>query len=357
MTTHAVDEADVQAFGGHLLTVLNNASLALMTSIGHQTGLFDTMAGLPPATSGQIAAAAGLNERYVREWLGAMTTGRIVTYDPHDRTYLLPATHAASLTRAAGPQNLAVLMQTIPMVAIVEAEIVECFRTGGGVPYAAFPTMQRRTAELTGAIFDATLVRTTLPLVPGLTDRLQAGIDVADVGCGCGHAINVMAAAFANSRFTGYDFSVEGIATARAEAERLGLANARFLVQDVAALDVSRQYDLITVFDAIHDQAQPARVLRAIAAALRSGGTFLMVDVAASSDIGENLDHPIGPFGYTVSCMHCMTVSLAQNGEGLGAMWGEQKARQMLAEAGFRQVEVKQVPGDVINNYYIARAP
>ena len=114
-------------------------------------------------------------------------------------------------------------------------------------------------------------------------------------------------------------------------------------------------YDLITAFDAIHDQAQPAQVLAAIARALRPGGTFLMVDIAASSNLAENGEHPLGSYLYTVSCMHCMTVSLAQGGAGLGTMWGEQVALRMLAEAGFSQVEVRRVPGDIINSYYIAR--
>lgn len=176
-----------------------------------------------------------------------------------------------------------------------------------------------------------------------------------DVGCGRGHAINLMAQAFPNSQFLGLDFSQEGIATGQAEAARLGLSNAHFAVQDVALLDSHRQYDLITAFDAIHDQAHPASVLQGIATALHPNGVFLMVDIAASSKVGENLDHMLGPFLYTVSCMHCMTVSLAYGGEGLGTMWGEQKARQMLADAGFTEVMVQQVPGDLFNNYFIAR--
>jgi len=185
-------------------------------------------------------------------------------------------------------------------------------------------------------------------------ERFQAGIDVADIGCGSGHAINVMAQAFPNSRFVGYDFSEEGIATAQAEAKRLGLINARFEVQDVSRLDTPNNYDLITAFDTIHDQARPTQVLKAIERALRPQGIFLMVDIAASSHLDENMDHPLAPFLYTISCNHCMTVSLALNGEGLGTVWGEQKACQMLNEVGFTQLEVKHVEGDIFNNYYIA---
>jgi ubiquinone/menaquinone biosynthesis C-methylase UbiE len=177
---------------------------------------------------------------------------------------------------------------------------------------------------------------------------------VADIGCGSGHAINLMAQAFPHSRFVGYDISDEGIAAAQAEAKRLGVSNTRFEVQDVSHLETPGRYDLVTAFDAIHDQARPTQVLAAIAKALRSGGMFLMVDFAASSHLEENLDHPLAPFLYTISCNHCLTVSLAANGEGLGTMWGEQKARQMLGAAGFTQLQVMQVEGDIFNNYFIA---
>ena len=355
MTTQELDAAKAEAFAGRMGEVMNGASLALMASIGHQTGLFDTMADLPPSTSQQIAEAAGLNERYVREWLGAMTTGGVVEYDGAGATYSLPPEHAASLTRAAGPDNIARWMQFIPFLALVEDGIIESFRNGGGVPYGAFPKFTKLTAETSAQVFNATLIDVTLPLVPGLVDQLKAGIDVADVGCGSGHAINLMAQAFPNSRFIGYDFSDEGIAAGRAEAAALGLSNAEFEVKDAATLDGARQFDLITVFDAVHDQARPADMLTGIAAALKPGGTFLCVDVAASSDVAENIEHPLGPFLYAISTMHCMTVSLALDGEGLGTVWGEQKARQMLADAGFNDVQVERVEGDIINNYYIAR--
>ncbi|MEE9324761.1 MAG: class I SAM-dependent methyltransferase [Dehalococcoidia bacterium] len=354
MTTE-LDQEKTEAFAGQILDIYNGASLALMISIGHQTGLFDTMAGLPPSTSQQIAEAAGLNERYVREWLGAMVTGRIVDYDPDGERYALPPEHAAWLTRAAGINSMASMAQFFALMGNVEEEIIECFHKGGGVPYSSFPRFQQLMAEDSGTVHDAALIETILPLVPGLVEGLRSGIDVADVGCGQGHAINLMAKAFPNSRFTGYDFSEEGIATGRAEAGEMGLPNARFEIKDVARLEASGQYDLITAFDAIHDQAQPTKVLNGIANALRPEGTFLMVDIAASSNVEENLDHPMGPFMYVSSVMHCMTVSLALRGEGLGTMWGEQKARQMLADAGFAQADIKQVPGDISNNYFIAR--
>jgi len=354
MGDNELDQAKSDAFAGHMVGLLNNAALALMISVGHRVGLFDAMSKLQPATSEQIATAAGLNERYVREWLCAMVTGKIVVHQPADETFALPAEHAAWLTRAAGTNNLALQAQYIPLLAQVEDRIIECFRRGGGVPYSAYPRFQRLMAEESGAVHDASLVNKILPLVPGLVARLQAGLDVADVGCGSGHAVNLMARAFPNSRFLGLDLSEEGILAGRSEAQQMALSNARFEVRDVTRLGARSQYDFVTAFDAIHDQAKPYEVLRGIAEALRPGGAFLMVDIAASSKLGDNLDHTLAPLLYTVSCLHCMTVSLAQGGEGLGAMWGQQKARQMLGEAGFTHVDVAQVEGDLFNCYYVA---
>jgi SAM-dependent methyltransferase len=227
------------------------------------------------------------------------------------------------------------------------------FPKGGAVPYTAYPRFQALQAEESAMVHDVALIEDILPLVPGLTERLQAGRDVADIGCGRGHAINLMAKAFPQSRFVGYDFSEAGIAAGKEEAQRLNLTNARFETLDVAAGSAAGQYNFVTAFDSIHDQAQPSRVLKNIATALRRGGTFLVVDIAASTDLHENVEHPLAPMLYAVSVMHCMTVSLAYGGEGLGTMWGEQTARQYLADAGFHADRGK-TGGDFINNYYIA---
>ena len=354
MTAQQFDQSKADAFANRMLGILNDAGLAVMASIGHRTGLFDTMASLPPSTSEQISRAAGLQERYVREWLGAMVTGRIVNYAPDTGTYSFPPEHAAALTRDAGANNMAVYTPFIALMGNVEDRIVECFRHGGGVPYSAYPQFQQLMTEFSTQLVDAALVDGVLPCVPGVVAALRQGIEVLDVACGAGHAINMMAKAFPHSRFTGYDFSEEGIARGHAEAQQLGLRNASFEVKDVVLLDEPDRYGLITAFDCIHDQAWPTKVLRGIARALRPEGAFLMVDPKASSYLEKNLDHPLGSLFYMFSCMHCMTVSLAYGGEGLGLMSGEEKALQMLAEAGFSRVEVKQFPHDIENNYYIA---
>jgi 2-polyprenyl-3-methyl-5-hydroxy-6-metoxy-1,4-benzoquinol methylase len=355
MTTHELDQDRAEAFAERMLAILNDGALVLMTSIGHRTGLFDAMAGLPLSTSEQIAEAANLNERYVREWLAAMVVGRIVEHDPQSETYHLPQEHAAWLTRAATPDNLAVTAQFIPLMGSVEDGIVQSFNKGGGLPYSCFPRFHEVMAEDSGQTVVAALTEHILPLVPGLTDRLEEGIEVMDVGCGSGRALNLLARTFPNSRFVGYDFSEDAISRARAEAAEHDTTNVRFEVRDAAALGEEARYDLITTFDAIHDQAKPAAVLKGIADALRADGVYLMQDIAGSSYVHNNMDHPLGPFLYTISTTHCMTVSLAQGGAGLGTMWGQEKAVEMLKEAGFEEVALKQLPHDFFNSYYIAK--
>ena len=354
-TTTDVDAAAAEEFAGRMIGVVNDAAISLLLSIGHQVGLLDRLAELPPSTSEEIASAAGLQERYVREWLGGATVGGVVAHDPGNATYWLPAEHAASLTTAAGPQNLAATMQLVAVLANVEQQIVECFTKGGGVGYEHFPRFHKLMAVESAATHDAGLLELVVPMVPGLSESLTAGATLADVGCGSGHAINLLARAFPASRFVGYDFTEEVIGAARREAAEWGLTNAEFVLQDVAQLDGDEEFDVVTAFDAIHDQAHPATVLANIARMMKPGGTFLMVDIQASSHVHENAEVPWGAFLYTVSLMHCMTVSLALGGDGLGTVWGEQTAVRMLGEAGFTDIEVKNVETDPFNSFYLAR--
>jgi SAM-dependent methyltransferase len=347
------DPARAERFAARLTGALEGAALGLMTSVGHRTGLFDVMRALAPAAPAEIARQAGLAERYVREWLHAMTTARVVEHDPAGGTFFLPTEHAAALTRAARPNNLAATFQWIPLLGSVEDEIVECFAHGGGVPYSSYDRFHAVMAEQSDQTVLAGLLEHILPLVPGLPERLARGSDVLDVGCGSGRALARMAEAFPNSRFTGVDSSARAIEHARIEAR--GLANLRFELRDAAALEADDRFDLVTAFDAIHAQAEPAAVLAGVAAALRPDGVFLMQEIAGTGAVQEDAAHPLATFLYTVSCLHGMTVSLAAGGAGLGAMWGERTARRMLAEAGFGRVEVQALPHDPIDLYYVAR--
>lgn len=355
MTTAQTTTETTEAFADRMFEVLNHGSLAIMLSIGHRTGLFDTLAA-GGGTSEEIAKRAGLNERYVREWLGALTVGRIVNYDPATKTYTLPEAYAPVLSGGASADNLAPFMQYVGLMGTVEDKVIDCFRNGGGVPYEAFETFVDVMSQESSQTVLPVLIDDVLPLVDGLPGRLEQGIDVLDLGCGMGKAVTLMARTYPNSRFRGYDFLPAAIAAAREHSAPFGLNNLEFGQVDAAKLDEPERYDLITTFDAIHDQADPAAVLRNIRKALKPGGVYIMQDVRASSNLEENLDHPAGVLLYTVSTMHCMTVSLSQGGAGLGTVWGEQLALQMLAEAGFGNVEVHTLPHDVQNNWYVCRA-
>lgn len=352
----AYDPQRAAEFSGRLLEALNNGALCLMVSIGHRTGLFDAMRGRAPATSAEIAAAARLNERYVREWLGAMATARVVEVDAQSKRYFLPDEHAQSLTRAAAADNMSVFAQYIGVLGSVESDIVDCFRNGGGVPYERYARFHEVMAEDSGQSVMSSLETHILPLVPGLIERLERGIRVLDVGCGRGRIATWLAALYPRSTFVGLDLSADAIEYARAHAADLG--NVRFEARDLSDFDTSAEpeaYDLVTTFDAIHDQAQPLNVLRGIHRTLKADGTYLMQDISGTGHVHTDIGHPLGTLLYTISCMHCMTVSLAQDGEGLGAMWGETRTLDYLGRAGFARVIKRNLAHDVQNNYYIVQ--
>lgn len=342
-------------FAQRLLTIANHATTALMLSVGHRTGLFEALADGEAVTSAELARVAGLDERYVREWAAAMATGGIVDLDPATHRFRLPADHAAFLGRQAPEGNMAAMFQFVAVLGGVESRIVDCFRTGGGVPYEAFDRFHEVMAEESDQTVVAALEDAIIPLVPGLSAELERGIDVADIGCGSGRALNRLAALYPNSRFTGYDLGAAAIATAKREAAAAGLANVQFVATDATGLPGEAAFDLIFTFDAVHDQAKPAIVLQNIRRLLKPGGVYLMQDIDARTDVADNMDRPLAPFIYAISCMHCMTVSLAQGGDGLGAAWGEELAVSMLKDAGFRDIETHRLEHDIMNLYFVCR--
>lgn len=355
METLQLDEVKAGVFAEKLLNSLNYGALALMTSIGYRTGLFDKMRTLEPSTSYEIADEAGLDERYVREWLGAMTVSGVVEFDPVVDKYFLPPEHAAVLIKEAGTDNIAFFSQYIGLMGTVEDKIVECFKNGGGVPYSDFHRFAEVMAEDSGQSVVSVLFTHILPLIPGIKEKLENGIRVTDLGCGRGRALNLLARNFPNSCFEGFDLLQEQIDYAANEAEKEGLTNIKFIQKDLTNFNIDRKYDFITTFDAVHDQARPDILLKGIYNSLNDDGVYLMQDISASSHHHHNIKHPLGTLLYTISTMHCMTVSLAQGGMGLGTMWGREKAVHMLNETGFTNIEIKQLPHDIQNDYYIIR--
>jgi 2-polyprenyl-3-methyl-5-hydroxy-6-metoxy-1,4-benzoquinol methylase len=285
---------------------------------------------------------------------GAMVTSKVVDYEPTTGLYSLAREKADFLTRGS-TYNFASSMQFIPVLAYVEDHIVKCFENGGGVPYESFNRFHDVMAEESEQTVLSALTDKILPIIPGLSNKMESGVKMLDIGCGSGKAVNLIAETFPRSECYGYDISYEAIQNAKKESQDQGLENVMFERRDVSKFSKDRYFDLITAFDAIHDQAEPQQVLENIRKSLKPDGIFLMQDIRASSNLEDNMGHPLAPYLYAVSCLHCMTVSLAQKGKGLGAMWGKELATKMLRDAGFSNVEVKQIPHDPINYYYIAK--
>jgi 2-polyprenyl-3-methyl-5-hydroxy-6-metoxy-1,4-benzoquinol methylase len=344
--------ADVYA--GRIARTLNSGFIALMISVGHRTGLFDVMAALPPSTSSEIAAAAGLTERYVREWLAAMTSAHIVDHDARTSTFFLHIEYAAVLSRGAGADNLAPAAQILALVASVEDLVVAGFRSGGGVSPDAYDRLNAFVAAEKKRSVDESYVEALLELVPGISARLEAGAVVLDAGCGDGAVVNVMARLFPRSVFRGYDVSADAIDRAREGAAEAELANVDFGVGDVATLDEPRAYDLVLALESIHELGFPRIALRRIVAALRRDGVFVMQEIAASSHLSRNVEHPFAPMLYALSTLHALPVALGQEGEALGRMWGKERAIQLLGEAGFRNVRFDSMAADALSYYCVA---
>lgn len=325
-------------FGTKLLQIYTGGMLTNLINIGYRTGLFEAAAA-GPATIDALSARAGLHQRYVREWLGAMATAGIFDHDRTSGEFALPAERAAMLTGARAT-NLAASSGMIAHMSKHVAALAECFRHGGGVGYDSFrPEFTDCMDDAWRRIFDDLLVDGFIAGVAGLHERLRAGIRVLDVGCGTGHAINVMAQTYPASEFAGFDIAEDAIESARREAAQMGLRNVRFDVEDVTDLPPGSSFELITAFDTIHDLPQPEIALSNICGALASDGMFLMVEFKFESDIADNIGNPFAPLYYSFSTMHCTPVSLAAGGPGLGAVWGDTTARRMLAEGGFAHVE------------------
>jgi ubiquinone/menaquinone biosynthesis C-methylase UbiE len=354
------------AFGKKMIDILNGGAVNAAMAIGYRTGLFDAMDSMDEAAPlMNITQKAGLQERYVREWMGIMVTAGVVVMGRSDgdvNLYRLPKAHGDLLARRSGNSNMGVYTQEIPLLtASVMEDVIDGFYSGRGVSYDRYPKFQTFMAELADAKHRQVLVDTFLPSVDNgrMVKRLADGIRVCDLGCAEGVALLLMAAAFPKSRFIGFDISREAIEKAKKDGARQNLSNAAFMLLDAATLidteDHRENFDYVTAFDAIHDQTRPMEALKGVYRILAPGGVFSMVDIAARTDVADNMDHPMGSFLYTVSLLHCMPVGLSDGGLGLGMMWGREKAVEMLDAAGFKNIEVEEIPDDPFNLHFMGR--
>lgn len=353
--TRLQDPAAAEAFADRVSGIVNQGAIAVMMSIGHRLGLFETLAGQEPSTSDEIAARAGLAERYVREWLAVMVTAGIVGYDAATLRYRLPAEHAACLVRGAPFGNMAVFAQHVALLGQMQDLALTLFETGEGTRYGDYPCFHQIMAEDSEMSVVAALIDHILPLAPGLDDRLRAGIDVLDAGCGRGLALIALAREFPNSRFVGMDLCEDAIGFARLTARNEGLSNVAFEHRDLTGYCEPGRFDLVTSFDAVHDQKDPAALVRGLRGSLKPGGIYLMQDIGGSARLENNLDFPMASLLYAVSCLHCTPVSLGQGGLGLGTMWGWETAEETLRNAGFALVERHVLAHDPMNVWFVSR--
>jgi SAM-dependent methyltransferase len=335
----AMDMVRVQSFMNKVLGDLSGAVISVMCTIGDRLGFFKNLAVSGPATSEELASRAGANERYVREWLCAVTSAGYLEYNPDSQRYSLPPEHAMALALEGHPMFMGGVYQHLPGLFRPLNQVIEAFESGGGVPQSAFDDDFRAGMERISAVwFENLLVQQWISALPDVKFKLEQGALVADVGCGGGRALIELAQEFPHSRFVGYDSFGPAVARATANAEKAGVADrVRFEQYDVVN-GLPEQYDLITTFDVIHDIANPKAVLEGFRKALLPGGTYMLLEINSSEKLEENVG-PIGTMLYGTSVLYCTPTSLANGGEGLGTMGlPEPKVRDLCASAGFGSV-------------------
>jgi 2-polyprenyl-3-methyl-5-hydroxy-6-metoxy-1,4-benzoquinol methylase len=314
----------------------NAAAFAgLSTSLGVRLGLYRAMAGAGPVTSAELADRTGLVERYVREWLDGQVAGAYVIHSAETNTYLLPDEHAAVLADTSLPTYVGGGFTMLGALYGAEAALANAYRNGGGVSWQDFgPGLAEGVAAFFKPGYDAVLVQEWLPALEGVEAKLERGASVADVGCGHGYSTVLMAKAFPQSRFHGFDFHEPSIEAARKLAKESGVDD-RVTFEVAAAHEFpGGDYDLVTFFDCLHDLGDPGAALRRAEATLADGGNCLVVEPNASAEPGENIN-PIGRSFASTSPILCLPVALAQNGpHALGNHPGPDALRQIGTEVG-----------------------
>ncbi len=357
MTTEApaLDEAKVGEFLGKALNDMAGAMTVLQCAVGDRLGLFKDLAANGSATSEELAKRCDVNERYAREWLGAMGAAGYCTYDPQTKRYTLPPEHAPVLAQEAGPMFFGGFYEQILGIGDVVEPLLDAFRKGGGVSQSAYGASQWSALERgTASWFENLLVPVWIPAVPEVHAALQRGIDVLDVGCGAGRALIKLAEAYPNSRYVGYDNFPTQIERAEAAASTAGVSEKiSFSVVD-GAEGLGGPYDLITTFDVIHDSADPLGLMTAIHDAVKPDGHYLCLDINCADKPEDNVG-PLATIMFGASIFYCMTTSLAQGGAGLGTLGlHQQKMRELATEAGFSSVDLAPIDNP-FNVLYVLR--
>jgi SAM-dependent methyltransferase len=337
-------EIDGEKLMGFVFRAVDEVGATLNTALvvmGDKLGLYRAMAGAGPLTPAELAERTGTAERYVREWLSAQAAGSYVTYDPDSGRYTLPPEQAVALTEPDSPAYLPGFFQIALGSVIDSPHIVDRARDGGGLGWHEHVHDVHEGCErFFRPGYNAHLIPEWLPALDGVVNRLERGGRVADVGCGHGASTILMARAFPNSSFDGFDYHQEGIETARSRAAEAGVDNVKFHIAPAAAYS-GTGYDLVTMFDCLHDMGDPVGVARHVRSTLAPDGTWMIVEPAAGDRVEDNLN-PVGRAYYAFSTLLCTPASLSQEvGLALGAQAGEARIRDVVQAGGltrFRRV-------------------
>ncbi len=347
-----MDSQRLEDFSELYMSITRGAALMAVLAVADRTGLLTAMQGQGPLVLEEVVSVSKLQKRLVTEVLAALGAAGFVEYSPEGETYLLSDEAAACIADESSVHFLGGWSQIVPSLHGVIPEVARACVEGGGVPYSSYGReivrgMGRSSApELRGS-----LLQRWLPAVPGLVERLNEGIVVADVGCGAGDASLVMASAFPNSTFLGIETSATSVAMATDAARLAQLSNVSFLKIEQEGIPADLRFDFMLAIDVIHDVAHPGDVLRRIREVLAPGGKFLMLEPDARDNLEDNLN-PSGALLYAMSTMHCVPISLAEDGEGVGAAWGPARIEACCEEAGFTSVRTLPL-GDGYNAFYL----
>jgi 2-polyprenyl-3-methyl-5-hydroxy-6-metoxy-1,4-benzoquinol methylase len=352
--TPVVDHDKLMAFLGQVIGELGATVNAGLIVAGDRLGLYKGMAGAGPLTSAELAAKTGTAERYVREWLNAQAAGGYVVYDPATNRYELPAEQAMALADENSPAFVGGAFELATATIKSEPQIEQIFKSGAGLgwhehDHGVFTGCERFFRPG----YNANLVSSWLPALEGVEEKLRVGGNVADVGCGLGASSRLLAQAYPNSRITGFDYHQESIELARKEAAQEGLdGKLRFEVAPAHSFP-GQGYDLVTMFDCLHDMGDPVGAARHVRQALAPDGTWMIVEPIAGDTVESNLN-PVGRAYYAFSCFLCTPSSLSQEvGLGLGAQAGEKRIRDVVTAAGFTRF--RRVAETPFNAVYEAR--
>ncbi|MEO8216403.1 MAG: class I SAM-dependent methyltransferase [Acidobacteriota bacterium] len=332
----AIDQKKLDDFMGRAVMDIGATLNTGLVVMGDKLGLYKAMAGAGPLSAAELSAKSGVAERYLREWLAAQAAGGYVEYVSDTGRYVLPEEQAFALADEDSPAYLPGGFGLATAVLRDEPKVTEAFRTGKGLGWHEHdPGLFVGTERFFRPNYIGNLVSSWIPSLEGVESKLRSGASVADIGCGHGASTIILALAYPNSRFHGFDYHDASIAAARKAAEKAGVSDR--VSFDVAAAQSygGRNFDLVCFFDCLHDMGDPEGAARHVLQSLTPDGTWMIVEPFAADRLEDNFN-PVGRVYYAASTMICVPASIAQDGQAaLGAQAGEAKIRTVVQNAGF----------------------